>query len=138
MEAGKLGAMQVALRRRAGLALASIWLLLSSVLALQHVAAVAHVVDRTTGRVQHADRLIGRHVGGSDIHRGSSTHHADDECTIAASLGQAARAPVADSCVAAPPVLAIDAVVHREPRARQLIYRFAPKTSPPAAARTHV
>lgn len=114
-------------------ALAGLWLVASGVLGAQHEARVAHAFDRF-GTAFHAAGLVGDHTSrDSDIHAAGTRDH--DACGIATTLHQAARPSPAHVRVARLP--AIDFVARTDARAvatARVVYRLAPKTSPPASA----
>jgi hypothetical protein len=121
--------------RRATALLAGLWLVAFGVLGTRHEAQVAHVVDRG-GEVHHAPHLAGTHTGPcSDIHRTDADGDVG-ACAISATLHQAARASLATPlAVAAPPCATVAAVTPRHTSSSiALLYRLAPKTSPPHAA----
>jgi hypothetical protein len=110
-----------------------LWFVACGALGTRHEAEVAHVVDRATGQVRHAEQMIGEHTNTtqSDVH-GETENGDHGVCSLSTALHQAVRAPqarlVADSpettfvCVRGG-VLSTLAVT--------LVYRLAPKTSPP-------
>jgi hypothetical protein len=116
-------------------ALAGLWLVASGVLGARHEAEVAHVFDQA-GVAFHAAGMIGDHTSNhSDVHSsdGSRDH---DACGIETTLHQAARPSSPPPRVVDAPAIAV--VVARAPArvalADTLVYRLAPKTSPPVFA----
>jgi hypothetical protein len=113
-------------------ALAGLWLVASGVLGARHEAQVAHAFDRY-GVAFHAAGLVGDHTSrDSDIHAAGARDH--DACGIATTLHQATRPSPAHVRVA--PVPAIEFVSRTDARAAataRVVYRLAPKTSPPAS-----
>jgi hypothetical protein len=124
------------IRIRVIAAATALWLVACGVLAARHEANVAHVRD-AAGAYIHGKALAGHHEGhSSDIH-GQRHPDADaGECALLNAFHQPASADVASPAVVtiacATPVWRID------PDAVSAIavavYRFAPKTSPPATA----
>lgn len=111
-----------------------VWLIACGALGAHHAAQVAHVVDRQTGAIVHAEPLSSAHwVDHADIHgqRAGGDH---DACALATALHQPLRAPLPHANVS--PITAPGRVagVARAAGARlaDLVYRLAPKTSPPA------
>src|SRR5205823_5739001 len=101
-----------------------------SVAASRHEALVAHAID-SAGRVVHAQALVGHHDGPSDVHARTDGDH--DECTIVTALHQAARASAAHVLAATPQTAPITvAMPSSYDRVGAVVYRLAPKTSPPA------
>jgi hypothetical protein len=122
--------------RRLLAAVASVWLIVGVVLAARHEAHVAHVRDRATGGLAHADRLIGHHTGDhSDVHDLATGGNGHDECGICAVAHQAAEA-VRPYAAGARASFAETAAASSSTQiiARIGGYRLAPKTSPPTRA----
>jgi hypothetical protein len=114
----------------------ALWLVLCGVLAARHEATVAHVRDAAGGYV-HGKALAGHHQGhNSDIH-GQRNPDADaGECALLTAFHQPASAGVT-----APAVVTTACATHVRhiapvavPAIAAVVYRLAPKTSPPAAA----
>ena len=122
--------------RRVLAVVTGLWLVVFGVLGAQHESRVAHFVDAQTGLVFHATAMIGHHTGHqSDVH-GCDEIPEHDACTISSTLHQATSPAVARAHVVGAPEVPL---VYATPPARaanasQLVYRFAPKTSPPVAA----
>jgi hypothetical protein len=122
--------------RRAFAAITIVWFVLGGVLGARHESRVAHFTDAHSGATLHASKMIGNHSGHRpDVHTsGRATF--DHECTIVSAIHQAARPELARVAVA----LALEVVVPanapqlRAAIASQLVYRLAPKTSPPLVA----
>lgn len=118
--------------RRILAAITGLWLLVCVVAGARHEGEVRHCTDRQ-GNTVHAPKMVGAHTGEtSDFHAtdGDGDH---DVCAIVAALHQAsslatARLAIVDRRVdsAHTPLFAPTHAV-----AEQIVYRLAPKTSPP-------
>jgi hypothetical protein len=123
------------MRVRVIAATTALWFVLCGVLAAHHEATVAHIRD-ATGSYVHGKALAGHHRGhNSDIH-GQRHPDADaGECALLTAFHQPASADVTASAVVT--TACATHVRHIAPVAVPAItasvYRFAPKTSPPAA-----
>ena len=108
------------------------WLVLAGILALRHVADVAHATDER-GALVHGAHAIGHHAGKVDhLHAGTGGEH--DECSLAAALRQPGAVHAAPARIAAPSIAIAIELVPSSARARTAsLYRLAPKTSPPRA-----
>jgi len=127
--------MHVRSRTRVLVAALAVLFVTSGVLGIRHEAQVAHVLDRSTGLIVHAQHLAGHHAPNksSDIH-GQADGGDHDACALSAAIHQPAiSGGTAIVAFATPSLLAFD-----PPRGRAAVaadvYRFAPKTSPPIAA----
>jgi hypothetical protein len=113
----------------------ALWLVLCGVLAARHEASVAHVRD-AAGSYVHGKALAGHHRGhSSDIH-GQRNPDADaGECALLTTFHQPASADVTAPAVVT--TACATHVRHIAPSASSaiaaVVYRLAPKTSPPAA-----
>jgi hypothetical protein len=121
--------------RRLLAACAGLSLLAFAVIGTRHEAQVAHFLDRG-GHAHHAAKLAGRHrTTMPDVH--SADRDSDTgACAIATALHQAASPTVARPHVAFVPGLttATSHLSAAGERSLALLYRLAPKTSPPPAA----
>lgn len=122
--------------RRLVAAITGLWLVAFGVLGVRHESRVAHFVDVGTGQVFHASAIVGEHTGHhSDVHPSGSAPDLDP-CAVAATRHQSTTPALAPVQL----VLLLQAAtppVDRAPRAAvasQLVYRLAPKTSPPVVA----
>lgn len=109
-----------------------LWLIYCLILGGRHEAEIRHCTDNQ-GNVVHAPKMVGAHTGStSDIHAtdGDGDH---DLCAIAMALHQAGATP-AGPTVATCGIGATCAELRAssEVSPERGIYRWAPKTSPPA------
>jgi hypothetical protein len=120
--------------RRVLAAIGAVWLVAFGVLAVRHESRVAHYVDAETGVVFHASAMVGGHTSTqSDVHSSDDGAPDHDACGISSAFHQASS-PVAHVPLAIVPVTATASVVRLARAvvfANQLVYRLAPKTSPP-------
>jgi hypothetical protein len=128
--------MAVRSRPRRVLALVTgLWLVVFGVLGTRHEAQIAHYVDQS-GHAHHAARLAGAHTATqSDMHAVDGDPDAG-ACAIETTLHQAASPHVAPPAVVYAPraELVAEPAAHAIVHAGALLYRLAPKTSPPLAA----
>jgi len=123
------------MRSRSVAAITALWLVVCGVLAMQHEAAVAHVLDGA-GDYIHANALTGHHTGGdSDIHGQRDPEADSGHCALLSGLHQAASADVTRPTVGIVSHAMQMLRARRSARAtaRTDVYRLAPKTSPPVA-----
>jgi hypothetical protein len=122
--------------RRAVAALAGLWLLVVGTLGLRHEAQVAHVVDPRTGELWHGSALVGTHSGtDSDYHATRDRDSDSDACEICAALHQAATSPSSwHVALPATAFVATQLATCAHDVRSELVYRLAPKTSPPSRA----
>jgi hypothetical protein len=121
---------------RAIAAATALWLVVCGVLAARHEATVAHVRD-AAGSYVHGKALVGNHDGhNSDVHRQRRPDADAGECALLTALHQPASADVTP-----PAVVTTARATHVRHIASSacstiaaVVYRFAPKTSPPIAA----
>jgi hypothetical protein len=103
------------------------------VLAMRHEATTLHVRDRGGGYV-HAPALVGHHTDrGSDIHSQRSSDTEAGDCAVLTAFHQAACAACAPPIVVAATHTLHVRVAARvaTPTVATVVYRLAPKTSPP-------
>ena len=123
------------MRARVIAAATALWLVVCGVLAARHEATVAHVHD-AAGSYVHGKALVGHHQGhNSDIH-GQRNPDADaGECALLTAFHQPASADATAPAVVT--TACATHVRHITPSAcsaiAAVVYRLAPKTSPPAA-----
>jgi len=122
--------------RRTLAAVACLWFVAGTLLAMRHEAQVAHVLDPHTGELHHATSLVGHHYGTqSDVHPCSDGPADDGPCAIAKALHQAVHH---DASHIATPLLRLETRTECAPahvtHIVASLYRFAPKTSPPLRA----
>jgi hypothetical protein len=129
-------------KARALAVLAAGAMVLASLLALRHETLVAHVRDRVTGAVHHAQALAELHEQGQGAHAPQHLHGLDVDhhpdtgsCPLHQGLAATTILPSAPHLAATPHVTTdtVTASNALTPVA-QAIYRLAPKTSPPARA----
>jgi hypothetical protein len=122
--------------RRAIAAIAGLWLLVVGTLGFRHEAQVAHVVDPRTGELWHGSALVGTHSGtDSDYHATRDRDRDTDACEIAAALHQAATSLSSWQVALPAPALVSTQLESCAPSVgSELVYRLAPKTSPPSRA----
>ncbi len=112
----------------------SLWLVVCAVFGARHEADVRHVIDGA-GNSVHAAMLVGEHTSKqSDVH-GAQGAVETDACLVLAAHHQArvsALAPVRIVRIERAATLAIARMVATSVAA--IVYRFAPKTSPPLHA----
>jgi hypothetical protein len=114
-----------------------VWFVLAGLLGMRHEATVAHVVDPITGEIHHASaRQLERHAGTqSDYHTASPHDFGDDVCAISAALHQAIDLTTARATVVATTSwTTLVKITITQSTAIAVVYRLAPKTSPPARA----
>jgi hypothetical protein len=120
--------------RRFLAAIVGLWLVVCGILGQRHASQVAHYTDGR-GEVFHASGMVGSHTTeSSDIHAsGGALDH--DACEIAAARHHTGSAHVAS------PAVSVVVTVHQLPRRAtvvvaigRLVFRIAPKTSPPRIA----
>jgi hypothetical protein len=122
--------------RRVVAALAGLTLVATMLLGIRHRAEVTHVVDPATGRVLHAQHLIGHHDQsghGADVHDRADGDRDIGECSLAAALESPAAATLSFETSVVAPSCMDDASGPAFAVAVREVYRFAPKTSPPLA-----
>ena len=123
------------MRSRSVAAITALWLVVCGVLAMQHEAAAAHVLDGA-GAYVHANALTGHHTGvDSDIHGQRDPQADSGHCALLNGFHQAARADVTRPAVGCAwhTIQTLSAPGRARVVARTDVYRLAPKTSPPVA-----
>ncbi len=117
--------------RRTVAAITAAWLVAFMVLGAHHEAKIAHVVDGR-GQVHHAqlDRV---HTGSTADFHAAEQDSDTDPCAIATALHQAARHERTRAAALDAPAIAIASIASARPAiaAGHLVFRIAPKTSPP-------
>jgi hypothetical protein len=115
-------------------------MLLVGLLALRHETLVAHVRDRATGAVRHAQALAELHAQRDDaaapphLHGLDVEHRDTGSCPLRAGLEASTILPSTPPLAAAHvATTTVTSYIAQTPVARAR-YRLAPKTSPPALA----
>ena len=123
---------------RASAALAAIVLVFSSLLGMLHEATTAHVRCAAHGELVDSDGLTavaaGPACGTIAGAQPSARGHGDEHCLLASAVRASRIAPRSPAVVAA--IVTVDLLVTAPPgrtsASAALLYRIAPKTSPPA------
>lgn len=119
--------------RRASRAAAVVLLVLAQLGALAHEAAVRHVRCAEHGELVEAATIAAHHEAGVRLVGVELGISGDDHCTLAGALNQHVTAPTAR--LAPTTISSIPAptpTLRATPLRSFALYRFAPKTSPPA------
>jgi hypothetical protein len=130
-----VGAIALQKRRCAIAAITSVWLVACGILAMRHQAETRHVRD-SRGVEVHASALGGHHDPGqpSDVHGLADPGFEAGDCAILTALhqpGSAAHATISTTTVLNATVAELAPVSARAAVAADMVYRLAPKTSPP-------